>query len=89
MTERFAQSLEAQVIGRAFTYQGSLHFVLDASARTGMARCSRRADEGPGMTWLPMTEVHRILCTEDDALREEAVAGGAPTPRRPALRVAD
>ena len=61
MTETYVRSIEAQIIGRVFTHQGAIHFVLDTDIQTGMARCSRRTDRGPGIAYLPMTDVHRML----------------------------
>ena len=61
MTETYVSSIEAQIIGRVFTHDGSIHFVLDTDPRTGMARCSRRTADGPGIAYLPMAEVRQIL----------------------------
>lgn len=61
MTETFVRSVEAQIIGRVFTHDGSIHFVLDTDPGTGMARCSRRTEDGPGITYLPMAQIRQIL----------------------------
>ena len=77
MTADYAHSLEAQILGRVFTYQGILHFVLDANPRTGMARCSRRVQEAPAMTWLPVAKIHQILSAgRDPGSDETALVSG-------------
>lgn len=61
MSEPYIHSIEAQIIGRVFTYDGAIHFVLGTDTETGMARCSRRMAEGPGITYLPTADVHAVL----------------------------
>jgi hypothetical protein len=61
MSESYIHSIEAQIIGRVFTYDGTIHFVLGTDTETGMARCSRRMAEGSGITYLPMADVHAVL----------------------------
>jgi hypothetical protein len=65
MTEAYVRSIEAQILGRVFTYDDAIHFVLGTDAETGMARCSRRTPDGPGITYLPMTEVRRLVYDAD------------------------
>ncbi|MGE0621636.1 MAG: hypothetical protein AB7I04_01790 [Pseudomonadales bacterium] len=72
MTETYVHSLEAQIIGRVFTRDGAIHFVLDTDPQTGLARCSRRMADGPGITYLPMAEVRQILVDQGGALDLEA-----------------
>jgi len=67
MTEIYIRSLEAQIIGRVFTYHGAIHFVLGTDPQTGMARCSRRMQDGPGITYVPMAEIRRILIENNAA----------------------
>ena len=67
MTEIYVRSIEAQILGRVFTYDDAIHFVLGTDSETGMARCSRRTPEGPGITYLPIVDVHQILI-EDGSL---------------------
>jgi hypothetical protein len=61
MTETYISSIEAQIIGRVFTLNDTIHFVLGTDAQTGMARCSRRTSHGPGITYMPMVDVQRLL----------------------------
>ena len=61
MTETYVRSIEAQIIGRVFTRDGAIHFVLDTDPGTGLARCSRRLSDGPGITYLPMADIRQIL----------------------------
>ena len=65
MTEIYIGSIEAQIIGRVFTHDGAIHFVLGTDPQTGMARCSRRIADGPGISYLPMEEVRQILIQQD------------------------
>ena len=67
MTEVYVRSIEAQILGRVFTHDDAIHFVLGTDTETGMARCSRRTPNGPGITFLPMMEVRQILI-EDGSL---------------------
>ena len=67
MTEVYVRSIEAQILGRVFTHDDAIHFVLGTDTETGMARCSRRTPDGPGITFLPMIEVRQILI-EDGSL---------------------
>ena len=64
MTEVYVRSIEAQILGRVFTQDDAIHFVLGTDVETGMARCSRRTPDGPGITYLPMTEVRQLLIEE-------------------------
>jgi len=61
MQEIYIRSIEAQILGRVFTHKGAIHFVLGTDAQTGMARCSRRMSDEPGITYLPMIDVWRLL----------------------------
>ncbi len=70
MTDAYVRSIEAQILGRVFTYDDAIHFVLGTDAETGMARCSRRTADGPGITYLPMADVHRILIDEGSLVVE-------------------
>ena len=104
MIDIYARSIEAQIIGRVFTCNGSVHFVLDTDAHSGMARCSRRTSDGPGITFLPMTDIHRLLIeqhggtvsadSDDDAFVDEDAHDGedeaadARIPSAPPLRIA-
>jgi hypothetical protein len=63
MTETYISSIEAQIIGRVFTLDDAIHFVLGTDPQTGMARCSRRTPDGPGITYVPMADVKNLLAT--------------------------
>jgi hypothetical protein len=77
-TDQYIHSVEAQIIGRVFTHDGAIHFVLGTDPGTGMARCSRRMDDGPGITFLPMTDVHALLQEQADASTDEMFSGEDP-----------
>lgn len=76
MTEQYIRSIEAQIIGRVFTLDDAIHFVLATDSESGLARCSRRMAEGPAIVYLPVTDVHRLLSTAnrlgDTAPEEQA-----------------
>ena len=74
-TEQYIHSVEAQIIGRVFTHDGAIHFVLGTDAETGMARCSRRMEEGPGITFMPMANVHELLKEQSASTAEDAATG--------------
>lgn len=61
MTEIYVRSIEAQILGRVFTHDDAIHFVLGTDPETSMARCSRRTPDGPGITYLPISDVRQIL----------------------------
>jgi hypothetical protein len=63
MTETYISSIEAQIIGRVFTHDDAIHFVLGTDAQTGMARCSRRTPDGPDITYIPLVDVQTLLAT--------------------------
>jgi hypothetical protein len=73
MTEAYIRSIEAQILGRVFTHDDAIHFVLGTDTETGMARCSRRTLDGPGITYLPMTDVRQILIQEGSLVVEVPV----------------
>lgn len=73
MTEIYVSSIEAQILGRVFTYDDAIHFVLGSDGETGMARCSRRTPEGPGITYLPMNDVRQILIDDGSLVVEVPV----------------
>jgi len=73
MTEAYIRSIEAQILGRVFTHDDAIHFVLGTDAETGMARCSRRTPDGPGITYLPMTQIRQILIDEGSLVVEVPV----------------
>ena len=77
-TDQYIHSVEAQIIGRVFTHDGAIHFVLGTDPETGMARCSRRMDDGPGITFLPMTDVHALLQEQAGAATDEMFSGEDP-----------
>ena len=57
---QFTNSVAIQVLGRVFTYQGHVHFVLEVDSGTGMARCSR-GGEHRDIVYLPVSEVRNRL----------------------------
>ncbi len=62
--EQYVRSLESRVIGRVFSYEGRLHFVLDADRETGLARLSCRYDKRTELIYMPVAEV--VLRLEEE-----------------------
>lgn len=55
--EQYVRSVESRVIGRVFTHEDRLHFVLDADRETGLARLSCRYDQRTEYIYMPVAEV--------------------------------
>jgi len=68
----YVRSMEGRVVGRVFTYQDRLHFVLEADPQTGLARMSCRYGQRTDIVYMPVTEVVRRL--EDEMRRQSAAA---------------
>jgi hypothetical protein len=66
-TGDFIHSVEARILGRVFTLDDSIHFVLDIDDEIGMARCSRKMPGGPGIIYMPVAEVCLWLAEETRA----------------------
>ncbi|MAT82836.1 MAG: hypothetical protein CMD39_00940 [Gammaproteobacteria bacterium] len=55
--EQYVRSVESRVIGRVFTYDDRLHFVLDADRESGLARLSCRYAQRTEIIYMPVAEV--------------------------------
>jgi hypothetical protein len=53
----YVRSVESRVVGRVFTYDDRLHFVLDADRATGLARLSCRYGQRTEFIYMPVAEV--------------------------------
>ena len=73
-TNEYIRSVEAQILGRVFTLNESVHFVLGIDENTGMARCSRSTPNGPGVIYMPVAEV-RLWLAEESREREALTHG--------------
>jgi hypothetical protein len=74
-TQEYVRSVEAQIIGRLFTIDGFLHFVLDVNPDTGMARCSRSENgRRASVVEIPVPEVRLWLMRHLEA-QEAELAG--------------
>lgn len=65
--DEYVRSLESRVIGRVFTYEERLHFVLDADRETGLARLSCRYGQQTEFIYMPVAEV--LLRLENECRR--------------------
>lgn len=72
--EQYVRSVESRVIGRVFTYDDRLHFVLDADRETGLARLSCRYGQRTEFIYMPVAEV--LLRLEDECRRHAAETDG-------------
>lgn len=68
----FVRAMENRVVGRVFTYQDRLHFVLEADRETGLARMSCRYGQRTDIVYMPVTEVVKRL--EEELRRQTAAA---------------
>ena len=55
--EQYVRSVESRVVGRVFTHDSRLHFVLDADRQSGLARLSCRYDQCTEIIYMPVAEV--------------------------------
>lgn len=53
----YVRSLESRLIGRVFTYDDILHYVLAIDENTGLARMSRRYGDRTELCYMPIAEV--------------------------------
>lgn len=65
--EQYVRSVESRVIGRVFTHDDRLHFVLDADRESGLARLSCRYGQRTEFIYMPVAEV--LLRLEDECRR--------------------
>ena len=63
----YIRSVESRVVGRVFTYEDRLHFVLDADRETGLVRLSCRYGQTTEVLYMPVAEV--LLRLEDESRR--------------------
>jgi hypothetical protein len=69
---QYVRSVEGRVVGRVFTYDQRLHFVLEADRQTGLARMSCRYDKRTDIIYMPVSEV--VMRLEDEMRRQTAAA---------------
>ena len=74
---QYVRSVESRVIGRVFTYDERLHFVLDADKESGLARLSVRYGERTEFIFMPVAEVMLWLELE---CRRHADSTASPLP---------
>jgi hypothetical protein len=55
--QEFIDGWRGIVLGRVFTYEGALHFVLEVDGVTGLCRVSRRAAARTEIIHMPLGEV--------------------------------
>lgn len=61
---QYVRSNESRIIGRVFTYDDRMHFVLEAERETGLARLSCRFGQQTEFIYMPVAEV--ILRLEEE-----------------------
>lgn len=71
--EEYVRSVESRVIGRVFTHDDRLHFVLDADRESGLARLSCRYGRRTELMYMPVVEV--LLRLEEECRKHEAAGG--------------
>lgn len=74
--------MESRVVGRVFTHDNRLHFVLEADRETGLARLSCRYEQRTEFIYMPVAEV--VLRLEEECRKHaralELEAGAEPLP---------
>lgn len=55
--QEFIDGWRGIVLGRVFTYDGALHFVLEVDGMTGLCRVSRRCNGRTELIHMPLGEV--------------------------------
>jgi hypothetical protein len=68
--EQYVRSMESRVVGRVFTYEDRLHFVLEADRESGLARLSCRYDQRTEFIFMPVSEV--VLRLEQECRKHAA-----------------
>jgi hypothetical protein len=68
----YVRSVESRVVGRVFTYDQRLHFVLEADRETGLARMSCRYRDRTDIIYMPVSEV--VMRLEEEIRRQTAAA---------------
>jgi hypothetical protein len=66
---QYVRSLESRIIGRVFTYEDRLHFVLEADRETGLARLSCRFGHRTDIIYMPVAEV--LMRLEMEARKQQ------------------
>jgi hypothetical protein len=74
---QYVRSVESRIVGRVFTYDGRLHFVLEADRESGLARLSCRYGQRTDIVFMPVTEV--VMRLELECRKQ----GGNGTPDLP------
>ncbi len=60
----FTQPLHAQRLeGRLYAHEGRLHYVLQVDSEKGYARVSHRADAGPTVEQVPISELVALIAS--------------------------
>lgn len=55
--QEYIDAWRPRVLGRVFTHDGALHFVLEVDETTGLCRVSRRRSGGAEILRMPLREV--------------------------------
>lgn len=71
---QYVRSLESRVVGRVFTYDDRMHFVLEADRETGLAKLSCRYDQRTEVIYMPVVEV--VLRLEAECRKHDAADPG-------------
>ena len=70
---QYVRSVEGRILGRVFTWDDLLHFVVDVDACTGLAKVSRKGLRGVDTICMPVVEVVYRLAIEQQALHGDDV----------------
>ena len=53
----YVRSVESRLLGRVFTYDSTLHYVLETDQQTGLARLTCRCNGRTEVRFMPVAEV--------------------------------
>jgi len=73
--EQYIRSVESRILGRVFTYDDQLHFVVGVDEASGLARCTRRGSGGVDEILMPVAEVTLRLRWEQERQEQSQIEG--------------
>lgn len=73
--DQYIRSVGSRVLGRVFTYDDQLHFVVGVDEETGLARCTRRGRRGVDEILMPVAEITLRLGWEQQRQEQAQIDG--------------
>ena len=82
--DHYIRSVESRILGRVFSYDGQLHFVVGVDETSGLARCTRRGRRGVDEILMPVAEITLRLGWEQERQEQELISKLSDDQVRPA-----